>query len=238
MLALKDFSRKIHSSTIINADTDIMSNENNEDIINSCPVAIIAVVGAGRGPLVAAALGASLQSGISVRIYAIEKNPNAVITLRNRLITERWTNVTIVHSDMRGWDALEPVDIMISELLGSWGDNELSPECLDGAQKCLKRDTGVSIPVDYTSFMAPISCSKLWMTARDLNPTPQSGQITSQHAEMPSHTSALDSPYVVKFHHFYQLATSLPLFTFEHPNPLPLSAIDNSRYIFIYQEIY
>ena len=27
---------------------------------------------------------------------------------------------------------------MISELLGSFGDNELSPECLDGAQSFLK----------------------------------------------------------------------------------------------------
>jgi protein arginine N-methyltransferase 5 len=27
---------------------------------------------------------------------------------------------------------------MVSELLGSFGDNELSPECLDGAQRYLK----------------------------------------------------------------------------------------------------
>ena len=27
---------------------------------------------------------------------------------------------------------------MVSELLGSFGDNELSPECLDGAQSFLK----------------------------------------------------------------------------------------------------
>ena len=31
------------------------------------------------------------------------------------------------------------VDILISELLGSFGDNELSPECLDGAMRLLKR---------------------------------------------------------------------------------------------------
>ena len=30
----------------------------------------------------------------------------------------------------------------MSELLGSFGDNELSPECLDGAQKFLKRTYG------------------------------------------------------------------------------------------------
>lgn len=39
---------------------------------------------------------------------------------------------------MRHWEAPEQADIMVSELLGSFGDNELSPECLDGAQKFLK----------------------------------------------------------------------------------------------------
>jgi len=33
----------------------------------------------------------------------------------------------------------ELADILISELLGSFGDNELSPECLDGAMRFLKR---------------------------------------------------------------------------------------------------
>lgn len=32
----------------------------------------------------------------------------------------------------------EKADILASELLGSFGDNELSPECLDGAQRFLK----------------------------------------------------------------------------------------------------
>jgi protein arginine N-methyltransferase 5 len=38
---------------------------------------------------------------------------------------------------MRSWVAPEPADILVSELLGSFGDNELSPECLDGAQRFL-----------------------------------------------------------------------------------------------------
>ena len=46
--------------------------------------------------------------------------------------------VTVVSSDMREWNAPEKADILVSELLGSFGDNELSPECLDGAQKFLK----------------------------------------------------------------------------------------------------
>jgi hypothetical protein len=46
--------------------------------------------------------------------------------------------VTVVSCDMRDWNSPEKADILISELLGSFGDNELSPECLDGAQKFLK----------------------------------------------------------------------------------------------------
>lgn len=52
---------------------------------------------------------------------------------------EMWGSmVEIVSCDMRVWEAPEKADIIISELLGSFGDNELSPECLDGAQRFLK----------------------------------------------------------------------------------------------------
>ena len=55
------------------------------------------------------------------------------------LADEEWGDrVTIVSCDMRDWEAPEKADILVSELLGSFADNELSPECLDGAQKFLK----------------------------------------------------------------------------------------------------
>lgn len=43
-------------------------------------------------------------------------------------------------------------DLIVSELLGSFGDNELSPECLDGVTDIL-RPTTVSIPSSYTSYL-------------------------------------------------------------------------------------
>lgn len=59
---------------------------------------------------------------------------------------EEWgSQVTVVSCDMREWEAPEKADLMVSELLGSFADNELSPECLDGAEHCLKgevRDFG------------------------------------------------------------------------------------------------
>ena len=67
----------------------------------------------------------------------------------------------MVSADMRRWEAPEKADILVSELLGSFGDNELSPECLDGAQRFL-REGGVSIPASYTSFLQPITSAKLW----------------------------------------------------------------------------
>ena len=176
---------------------------------------------------------ASKSTGVPARIYAVEKNLHAVITLRNRAVVEEWENVRIIEKgkytavsvlflwvgvgmwgkgrvsfisdappaflshitstlclssilpffspssvlslliflpihllpfshcpqidpmtsttpstctptlppDMRRWTPSELSDIMVSELLGSWGDNELSPECLDIAQeKCLKEN--------------------------------------------------------------------------------------------------
>lgn len=63
----------------------------------------VQVVGAGRGPLVQAALNAGETAGRALKVYAVEKNANAVITLRNRAIMDEWTNVTIVAKDMRDW---------------------------------------------------------------------------------------------------------------------------------------
>lgn len=53
----------------------------------------------------------------------------------------------------------------MSELLGSFSDNELSPECLDGAQRLLKPG-GISIPASYTSFLAPITSCKMQEAVR------------------------------------------------------------------------
>lgn len=46
---------------------------------------------------------------------------------------------------MRSFTPTEKADIIVSELLGSFGDNELSPECLDGVMRCLKRGSIVLI---------------------------------------------------------------------------------------------
>jgi predicted RNA methylase len=59
--------------------------------------------------------------------------------LQERQALEWGGSVEIIFGDMRTLDVPEPADIIVSELLGSFGDNELSPECLDGAMRFLKR---------------------------------------------------------------------------------------------------
>lgn len=172
-------------------------------------VITVFVVGAGRGPLVKCALNAARAVGCSLRVYAVEKNANAIITLQNRIMMDGWTNVTIVASDMREWTSPHPAHIIVSELLGSWGDNELSPECLDAVSRFLLPQ-GAMIPASYTSYVAPLTASRVWMGARDI----PGGK-------------GLETPFVVKLHAVDYICPSIPLFTFVHPGPAPP---DHRRY--------
>lgn len=96
------------------------------------------VVGAGRGPLIKECFAAAEKTQRKIKVYAVEKNENAVCTLLH-LKKRLWKDdVTVISCDMRDFKTEEKADIMVSELLGSFGDNELSPECLDGAQSFLK----------------------------------------------------------------------------------------------------
>lgn len=146
-LALKDLSAKF------DADREI----------------IVAVVGAGRGPLVSKALLASRASGVKVKCWAVEKNQNAYVHLQRRNLIDRlWDNkVTVVKTDMRAWKgpvvdgSARKVDVLVSELLGSFADNELSPECLDGVQHVLDPDHGINIPQSYSAHLTPIATPRL-----------------------------------------------------------------------------
>ncbi|XP_029658740.1 protein arginine N-methyltransferase 5 [Formica exsecta] len=176
---------------------------------------VIMVVGAGRGPLVTASLNAAEMAYQEVKVYAVEKNPNAVITLQ-ALQRDIWKNkVTVVSCDMRDWNPPEKADIIVSELLGSFGDNELSPECLDNVMKFLQ-DDGINIPQSYTSYIAPMHSSKLYNEVRQLR-------------DKDKHPLAhFETPYVVHLQNKYDIANPKPLFTFKHPNTDVIT--DNSRY--------
>ena len=206
---------------------------------------VVAVVGAGRGPLVTRALQASQAVGVKIELWAVEKNPNAYVVLQHHNEKDWNYQVNLVQADMRSWkgpprgssnpgpagfganahadsdtrfspketyyDAMGAssssrlsasqianhscIDILVSELLGSFADNELSPECLDGILPLLNPKDGISIPASYTAFLTPINAPKLH------------ADISARAAHDPT---APHTPSVVMLHAIDFLSTTSP----------------------------
>lgn len=123
---------------------------------------------------------------------------------------------------MREFSPPEKADILVSELLGSFGDNELSPECLDCAQKLLKPD-GISIPCKSVSFINPIMSSKLYNSVRQVARVETFGR-----EKLSTYHTFAESGYVVLLKNVYHIDKPKALFEFVHPNPE--RDPDNSRY--------
>ncbi|KAK7920629.1 arginine N-methyltransferase skb1 [Apiospora marii] len=194
---------------------------------------VIAVAGSGRGPLVTRALRASETTGVPVQVWAVEKNPNAYVYLLRQNQREWGGRVTVVKTDMRAWKGplvsgtadenpvYGKVDILISELLGSFGDNELSPECLDGIQHVLSKPHGISIPKSYTAHMSPIS-------------TPRIHADIAQRLPMDPH--GFETPWVVRLFQLDFVAEKVPgharfqqAWEFVHPLPDATMAMVDAR---------
>ncbi|KAI0136971.1 PRMT5 arginine-N-methyltransferase [Xylariales sp. AK1849] len=188
---------------------------------------VVAVAGSGRGPLVSRTLKASETTGVPVQVWAVEKNPNAYVYLLRQNQKEWGGRVTVVKTDMRAWkgpiiggttDQPEhgKVDILISELLGSFGDNELSPECLDGIQHVLAEPHGISIPESYTAHLSPISTPRIY------------ADITQRQ---PVDANAFETPWVVRLFQLDFVSRRVPGHgrfqqAWEFVHPLPQSTMD------------
>eukprot|EP01080_Neovahlkampfia_damariscottae_P006228 gene6228-10234_t len=158
------------------------------------------VLGSGRGGIVKRVLRAAKQLGQKMKLYAVEKNPNAIAILKHFKKVIWGDKVEIIEKDMRDLkDYSGTADIIVSELLGSFGDNELSPECIDGAQHLLKK-TGISIPCEYTSFIALLHSSKFYSNVRKLG-----------------NVKYFETPYVNNIHQYQLLSKPQKLFKFNHP---------------------
>uniref|UniRef100_A0A158R551 Protein arginine N-methyltransferase n=1 Tax=Syphacia muris TaxID=451379 RepID=A0A158R551_9BILA len=230
---------EMYRGAILKAIPDVIN------VANGSREAVIMLLGAGRGPLMQiiieceAKYNESLECSKRVRfkLIAVEKNANAIVTLRflNQI---RWYNrVTLVESDMRDLPSkvksgqLPQPDLIVSELLGSFGDNELSPECLDGVTDMLLPTT-ISIPSSYTSYVAPIQSVRMHQKVRCCSDSsvfnkglPKHGRLMPQLQEdgsyvIPQHSgiSPFDEVYVVNLRSICLLADPQPVFTFNHPN--------------------
>lgn len=164
--------------------------------LKDVPELVVIVAGAGRGPLIDRVLAAASRLDRTVHVHAVEKNPGAVSLLKHRQRTQWGDTVHIHMSDMREWAAPYQAHLIVSELLGSFGDNELGPECLKSLESALLPD-GVMIPNAYVSWIEPTYSPRLYMQARKLK--------------------SCECPHVVKPLKAQSLAETQAVWGFVHP---------------------
>jgi type II protein arginine methyltransferase len=147
-------------------------------------------------------------------VFAVEKNPGAVQYLRAKFAQS--PKVCIIASDMRSLALDAPVDIVVSELLGSFGCNELSPECIVGLFRnnpSVVAPHTISIPAAYTSQIAPVCSAKLHQAAvqQALYPDPLRGPLAVNGL-----VKAMETPYVVRPCAAAQMHEAMDCWSFQH----------------------
>ena len=113
------------------------------------------------------------------------------------------------------------VDLLVSELLGSFGDNELSPECLEGAIKAMNQMNllhthCISIPQQYISFITPVSSVRLHAEAKAQAYQTPSCALDGPLGQPIGALKAMETPYVVRTHSASQTHTEKEVFKFQH----------------------
>lgn len=154
------------------------------------------IVGSGRGPLIDMVVKAVKQLD-NKSVTSIEKNGNCYDILKHKN-KELWNNeVNLIEGDvrhMKDTSFYDKFDLVVSELLGSFGCNELCPEILQKFTYQRGRKT-VMIPQSYHNYLVPIYSDAL-------NNLPKSGY----------------QPYLCLLDKYYKLTNPCPVFTFKHPN--------------------
>ena len=174
----------------------------------------ILIVGAGRGPLVDKTLTTIEDLNIKTfNIYIVEKNKFAVNTLRlkySKHIDQKI--IFLIKDDIRSYikTNTKKYDLIISELLGSFGDNELSPECLELSETVLT-DIGAMIPTSHKSYVTPVSYPYNYNKIKHIS------------------DYNYNQPFVVLPHKIYYPYNSVKeLFTFNYPDKNSKFNISNS----------
>lgn len=124
--------------------------------------------GAGRGQILTRIISVLKNQQFnefknSVLITILEKNANCIPGLLFLKENLGFSNIIIINQTTfdfeKSYKGNEKFDLIISEMLGSFGDNELSPECLKPLEKLLSKN-GVFIPQKYESCISLVSCQK------------------------------------------------------------------------------
>lgn len=132
-------------------------------------------LGPGRGPLIDRFFSALKFVDLSPSdflITAIERNPNVMIYLNQKNSNDWNDNVNILNLNSKNFIHyknkmdLPLINMVISELIGSFGCNELMPECIDTISTPeLCHSDCIFIPQSLNCYVSPVYCPKIWKIA-------------------------------------------------------------------------
>ncbi|KAG7664294.1 uncharacterized protein J8A68_002209 [[Candida] subhashii] len=127
----------------------------NDLLLKKIPTIKILLIGPGNGKLLTKLWNIIKTNLDKFEIDAIEKNPICIGDLKDKNKKLWKSKIQLVEDDLRNLPGSEgDYNLVISELLGSFGDNELCPEIL--AQFNQPKPDLIMIPGDYTSYLQPI----------------------------------------------------------------------------------
>uniref|UniRef100_A0AAF5DA30 Protein arginine N-methyltransferase 5 n=1 Tax=Strongyloides stercoralis TaxID=6248 RepID=A0AAF5DA30_STRER len=130
----------------------------------------MAILGAGRGHLLTSILWAykkitseAPEKNISIAVHVVEKNNLALLDCRKVYEYIEGFTIKPVNIEMREWakqmynNKNRLPDIIVSELLGSFGCNELSPDLLYEVESYIYHPKQIWIPKVVESYIQPIT---------------------------------------------------------------------------------
>ncbi|KAI6235629.1 hypothetical protein M3Y95_00072000 [Aphelenchoides besseyi] len=215
----------LYESAIFEASIDLYEDK----ICNTSKPLVIFIVGAGRGGIIHAALRAEERANKirnvktkSWTIIAVERNPFAVLTLEH--MNQRWNNrIQIVCADARDSVKLHSkikhkADIFVSEMLGSFGCNELEPEVLKVIEREFCHEQSVIIPLSYSNFVEPIHSLNILQCINDRQPSYYERFYDLNVANTQTASKPTDQLYVVPLRRVCQFESGPQrCFTYVHP---------------------
>ncbi|KAL7719006.1 Protein arginine N-methyltransferase [Entamoeba marina] len=142
----------------------VLSNQsdkfNNNTLLNPYH---IYVLGAGRGSIIILLLNIIQRYRIKAKITAVEWNLNSLATLRRRQQEIDWKFVKVTNSIGNEKNA----DLVVCNLLGNFGDNEMFPEYMNGFIENVLKENGVIVPSRHSSYLQPISDTPMHLNLID-----------------------------------------------------------------------
>ncbi|CCW62937.1 unnamed protein product [Phytomonas sp. EM1] len=245
-------NKRLMSSITVGVGANGNDVDHEGAVVQAGKTVYIVLLGCGRGGIVDEIISVASTLDLRLRLFAIEKNPPAAELARLRWLCDPvWSQqaatfghtLEVIIGDGRYLfeesdsnelgvgsiqlpDDFGICDLLVAEMLGSFGDNELSPECIDAFYNQLLRLQAVKgitpnknlvcIPQSYTTWVAPLHSTRIEQCVLD---TAIRGLTVRPERCTNRHVAIFSSPLVSNYSRGVLLTSPQACWTFSHLLP-------------------